>query len=263
MKITSESGTPDLAPPVEGVMSSPCDDRFDPEFVEQLFDEMAPSYEGVNYVTSFGFSKRWRSQCASLVDVAEGETVADLMCGMGECWPPLIRRSGGSCEILAVDFSAGMLEHAEKRRNRYRSVGISLLKQNVLANQIPDASVDHVVSGFGLKTLSSEQQERLAVEIHRILKPGGGFSLIEVSVPGPWLLRVLYMGYLKNLIPWLGKCFLGSPRSYRMLGVYTEEFGNCRRFHELMKRRGFDTHYHEFFWGCATGVSGTKQPMSD
>ena len=38
------------------------------------------------------------------------------------------------------------------------------------------------------------------------------------------LLRWPYLFYIKHVIPWVGRAFLGNPQNYRMLGVYTEEF---------------------------------------
>jgi demethylmenaquinone methyltransferase/2-methoxy-6-polyprenyl-1,4-benzoquinol methylase len=35
------------------------------------------------------------------------------------------------------------------------------------------------------------------------------------------------MFYLKHIIPGIGRLLLGNPENYRMLGVYTEKFGNC------------------------------------
>ena len=239
-------------------MTKTNDSIYDPEYVEQLFDEMAPSYEWVNYITSFGLSKRWRHQYVDHINIREGQTVVDLMCGMGECWPAILRRVSGRCEITAIDFSQGMLAHAEKRKNKLNSSKINIKKENILSNSIPDSSADHVLSGFGLKTLSVNQQRFLATEIHRILKPGGTYSLIEVSAPSFIPLRVPYMFYLKRIIPLIGKCFLGSPENYRMLGVYTEQFSNCQEFCEMLRSVGLEAKYNEYFWGCATGVSGIK-----
>ena len=38
-------------------------DLYDPDYVRSLFDEMAD--ERMNYVTSFGFSARWRRQASA------------------------------------------------------------------------------------------------------------------------------------------------------------------------------------------------------
>jgi len=106
-----------------------------------------------------------------------------------------------------------------------------LLKENIFDNSIKSASADYVISGFGLKTFNQEQIHLLAKEIDRILKPNGKFSLIDVSVPKLGILKPLYMFYLKRIIPLLGKLFLGSPENYRMLGIYTEKYGNSKNVH--------------------------------
>ena len=119
-------------------------------------------------------------------------------------------------------------------------------------------NADTVVSAFGIKTFSDEQKAILASEIWRILKPNGTFSLIEVSVPSNAFLKPLYMFYLKTIIPLIGSIFLGNPENYKMLGVYTEKFGNCQKMKEILENQGFTVIYHDYFFGCATGLSGIK-----
>lgn len=233
-------------------------DIYDTAYVERLFDEMSGSYERVNYVTSFGFSKRWRRQAVARAAVEPGMVVCDLMCGMGECWPAVAKRLAGEGRLVALDLSRGMLAGAERRREKLRGLDITLDRQNALSNSLADNSADRVISAFGVKTFSDEQKAVLASEIRRVLKPGGRFSLVEVSVPRGRVLRSLYMFYLKRLIPLIGAAFLGNPENYRMLGVYTERFGDCRRMRDILAREGLSVTRHDYFHGCATGVSGVK-----
>lgn len=233
-------------------------DIYNPDFVTKLFDEMSDSYDRVNYLTSFGFSSHWRRQCVNKATIKPGMVVYDLMCGMGECWHTIAANLANEGQLIALDFSHGMLQGAERRKRKLSNLNIALRQQDVLSNTLADNSADCVISVFGLKTFSDEQKERFATEIKRILKPQGTFSLIEVSVPHYKPLRVLYMFYLKQIIPILGKLFLGNPDNYRMLGIYTEEFGNSRRMKEILSNEGLVVNYHEFFYGCASGISGTK-----
>jgi ubiquinone/menaquinone biosynthesis methyltransferase len=233
-------------------------DIYDPGFVERLFDEMASSYEAVNYVTSIGFSKRWRRQVVSEAVIQPGMVVCDLMCGMGECWNAIALRLGERDELIGVDLSDKMLQGAVKRKAKFARLNIALQKQNALDNTLEDECVDCVICGFGVKTFSEEQKETLAAEIRRILKPQGTFSLIEVSVPSGWILKALYMFYLKHIIPIIGRLLLGNPENYRMLGVYTEKFGNCKTIRDILARQGLRVRYHIYFFGCASGVSGVK-----
>jgi len=233
-------------------------DIYDPHFVEELFDAMAPSYEWVNYVTSFGFTTRWRRQCIEQAQLQTGSLVYDFMTGMGECWSKIFDSISDTGSLLALDFCNRMLLHAKHRRCKIPKYNVKLTHQNVLYNNLADSSADHVISAFGLKTFSMEQKKILAREIFRVLKPGGSFSLIEISVPRLGWLKTLFMFYLKRIIPMLGRLFLGNPENYRMLGIYTERFGNSKATVPLFLEAGLEANYHEYFFGCATGISGIK-----
>ncbi len=231
---------------------------YDPKFVEELFDRMSGSYERMNYITSFGFSKAWRKQCVSAIDLKDKKVIVDLMTGMGECWKPILKRAGLKTKLISLDFSTEMLKYAANRKRKFSNFDIQILNENVFNNSIPTESVDCVISGFGLKTFSSEQIENLALEIERLLKVNGEFSLIDVSVPKSKTLRFFYLFYLKKIIPILGRIFLGNPETYKMLGIYTEQFQNSKEVKAIFEKRNFKIEYLNYFMGCATGIKGKK-----
>lgn len=231
---------------------------YEPKFVEKLFDKMSSSYSKMNYITSFGFSERWRRQCVEEIGIDKGKVVVDLMTGMGECWKYILKKSDKNSKLIGLDFSTEMINRAEKNKLNFKKYSIETLKENVFDNSIQNESADYVISGFGLKTFNDEQLGELANEINRILKPNGKFSLIDVSVPKSKILKPFYMFYLKKIIPILGKLFLGSPETYKMLGIYTEEFGNSKNVFRIFNRPEFKVEYVEYFLGCATGIKGIK-----
>ena len=65
---------------------------YEPKFVEKLFDKMSNSYSKMNYITSFGFSERWRRKCVEEIQIEKGKNVVDLMTGMGECWKHILKK---------------------------------------------------------------------------------------------------------------------------------------------------------------------------
>jgi ubiquinone/menaquinone biosynthesis C-methylase UbiE len=252
-------------------------DLYDPAYVRSLFDAMATTYERVNTATSFGFSRPWRRQTADLLRLEPGMVVLDAMTGMGEGWPYLRL---DLARIVALDLSPGMLRHAVARRARMTALvvghrrarwpgraqppakpsapAIDIAEVDACATSLPDASVDAVPCLFGLKTLSPAQQHVFAAEVVRILRPGGRYSLIEVSVPRNALLRVPYLFYLRRIVPILGRLLLGDPENYRMLGVYTAAFGDARRALPAFHAAGLEAAFVERFFGCATGIVGSK-----
>ena len=232
---------------------------YEPEFVEKLFDDMSSSYARMNYITSFGFSERWRRQCVKGIDIQENYVVVDLMTGMGECWKHILGHSNKNPTLIALDFSTEMIKYAALRKRKFKHHNIDILKENVFSNSIKSESADCIISGFGLKTFDEEQLERLAKEMDRILKVGGKFSMMDVSVPPNKILKFFYLFYLKKIIPVLGKLFLGNPETYSMLGIYTEAFVNSRKVEAIFKKHGFEVQYREYFFGCASGITGVKQ----
>jgi demethylmenaquinone methyltransferase/2-methoxy-6-polyprenyl-1,4-benzoquinol methylase len=236
------------------------DDIYRSEFVRGLFDEMSATYGIVNVLSSLGFCVWWRRQCAGAAGIRPGDFVVDFFSGMGELWPDIVRRAGRDARVTAVDFSPAMCARSQKTATRLPEARIAVLEEDVLANSLPAGSADVVVSSFGLKTFTPEQRRALALETARVLRPGGRFAYLEISVPPQRLLRGPFMFYLNRVVPLLGRLLLGNPDNYRMLGVYTTAFGNAEEFAEQCREADLRTVYRRFFFGCATGVVGEKPP---
>lgn len=233
-------------------------DIYEPKYVAALFDKMSKTYKRMNYITSFGFSERWRKQCVEAIDIEGGSTVLDLMTGMGECWASILNHAKGEIKLIGLDFSEGMLQHAALKKAKLKKYSIEILQEDVFHNSIETASIDYIISEFGLKTFSSEQLEKLAIEMNRLMKAGGSFSLVDVSVPNNKLFRIGYLFYLKRIIPILGWLFLGNPETYKMLGIYTEKYKNSKELERIFKKHDFEVDYMKYFFGCASGIKGKK-----
>jgi demethylmenaquinone methyltransferase/2-methoxy-6-polyprenyl-1,4-benzoquinol methylase len=232
-------------------------DLYDPAFVRRLFDEMSTTYGTVNVFSSFGFCIRWRRQCVNAIHLPTAAAVVDLMSGMGELHDPL-RRQGKAGTVIAVDVSAAMCRQAERLDRR--RLPMAVVQADALRLPLADQSADAVICSFGLKTFSPTQIEQLAQQVHRILRPGGAFSFLEISVPPNRLLRWPYLFYLNRVIPRIGRLFMGNPDNYRLLGVYTTRFGGCRQARDAFASAGLEARLASYFFGCATGVIGCRPP---
>ena len=232
---------------------------YDPQFVKNLFNTMSGSYERMNYITSFGFSIRWRKQfLRKLTPSTEKLNVLDLLSGLGENWSYLKKHFPQS-NFHALDFSEAMLSKSKPKGERIFGKQLTLFSDDVLNNSLPSSHYDIVTCAYGLKTFNNSQLDILARELSRVLSPNGQFTFIEVSVPKSPILAFFYGLYLGHIIPVLGKLFLGNPSDYKMLWIYTKSFQNTQQIQEIFSRYNLELEIDSYFFGCATGIHGFKK----
>ncbi len=239
-------------------------DIYKPEYVKAVFDRCSDKYILFSYFCSLGFTERWRRQCVAALPGTKNSNalVYDFMAGTGEVWPHLINRLPDVRSIVAVDISSGMHRRALERLHQHRAHKIEFIEDDVLASALPSESADMVISTFGLKTFNDAQHREFAALVARVLKPGGVFSMIEASDPKGWALRPLYRFHLLVILPLIERIFLRGAQDFAMIGQYSTNFSNAKRFSEHLSRYGLETEFRRYFFGCATGVVGRK-PVSN
>jgi len=234
-------------------------DIHDSEYVRDLFDRVSNTYGYTNYLASFGFTERWRKKCVSKLDQLQSDACGyDLMCGRGETWVNLLSHHPTIKKLTGLDISPEMIKGARIQGDKLSPNKFNFMEADVFKNDISSKSADFIVSTFGIKTFTIEQQQLLATEVNRILKPGGIFSFVEVSHPKGWIFSRLYMFYLTKVMPVIEKLFLGYSYGYSAIGLYVTEFGNCEYFSSELESHGLQVEYKKLFFGCATAVSGIK-----
>ena len=235
-------------------------DIYDPAYVKGVFDRCSRKYIMFSWLCSFGFTTRWRRQCAEALPLGtQGDHHGyDLMAGTGEVWPHLLARHRSIAAITAVDISSGMHRRAMQRLHRHRAHKISFIEDDVLESALAPDSADFIVATFGLKTFDNSQLRRFARLVATTLKPGGCFSMIEASDPKGWWLRPLYLFHLKTVLPLIERLFLRGAQDFAAIGVYCTNFGSAATFADMLRDEGLEVVFHRYFFGCATGVSGSK-----
>ena len=155
--------------------------------------------------------------------------------------------------ILAVDFSHQMLSIG---REKFRGHNILAIEADALHLPIPSNSVDLVTSAFGFRNLSN-YAEGLA-EIHRILRRGGQFGILECNQP-EGLLGATYNLYFKKILPILGGLITGQPTAYNYLNASVERFPRPPRMLSLIREAGFtDASWTSYTLGVVGLYRATK-----
>jgi ubiquinone/menaquinone biosynthesis C-methylase UbiE len=105
-----------------------------------------------------------------LIGLERGERVLEIACGNGE-FARRMSELGG--QVLAVDFSEGMLERARAHGGEVEYRSADAMDAEALLALGDPASFDAVVSNMAI--MDMESVEPMAVASSRLLKPGGRF----------------------------------------------------------------------------------------
>ena len=147
-------------------------------FVGSLFDRMAKTYGVVNYLSSFGFTERWRRQCIEAIrwDGGSTQTVYDLMSGMGECWGLILQKNAGTLRLIGVDIS-------EEACAALRTAGLEMQCARFEALDWPEGTVDLIILNQVIEHLADPRA--CVARAAALLRPGGRI-LIETPSVGSW-----------------------------------------------------------------------------
>src|SRR2546427_9987387 len=86
--------------------------------VQDLFTRIAPHYDLINDLQSFGLHRLWKRRLVRLANAQQGERALDLCCGTGDVALALARKG---LEVTGLDFSEAMLAIARERLAKVRS----------------------------------------------------------------------------------------------------------------------------------------------
>ncbi|PCD77169.1 ubiquinone/menaquinone biosynthesis methyltransferase [Pseudothioclava arenosa] len=187
--------------------------------VTALFDRIAPRYDLMNDLMSFGTHRLWKRAFVRRAVRRLGPrtgTVVDLAGGTGDIARALRARLPGQ-KIVVTDPSEGMLAEARRRS------GAALDYVQAPGEDLPfaDNSVALLTLSFGLRNMTDPAAGLR--EVARVLEPGGVFALLEFSRPDPWF-APLYGLHARHVIPRLGGAVARDPGAYRYLVESIERF---------------------------------------
>lgn len=206
--------------------------------VQDLFAAIAPRYDRINDLQSFGLHRHWKRRVVKCSRLKPGETALDLCCGTGDLAFALARAGG---KVVGLDFSAPMLEVARERSRRAASPQVPIPVEWVLGDALKtpfaDASFDVVTIGYGLRNLAS--CEAGIREMRRLLRRDGRAIVLDFGKPESPLWRSLYLGYLRLAVPVFGTVFCGNAAAYAYILESLNHYPAQKGVEAFMKAAGF------------------------
>jgi len=193
--------------------------------VRGMFDAIAPRYDLVNRLMTFGLDIHWRKRAVRELGLGPDSVVLDLACGTGDLCREL---DAAGIDPIGIDLSFGMLAAARTDAPLVQGDGLRL--------PVPDSSVDGVTCGFALRNLVD--LEAFIVELARVVRPGGRIALLEVAEPPNPVLRAGHAAYFGRVVPVIGG-ILSDRSAYRYLPKSVAYLPPAVEMVSMLRRSGF------------------------
>ncbi len=203
--------------------------------VRGVFDSVAPRYDLMNDVLSFGLHRAWKAYTVAVAAVQPGMQVLDIAGGTGDLARAFARAAGPQGRVVLSDINESMLVVG---RDRLLDDGVVMPSVACDAEHLPFAAdrFDLVSVAFGLRNMTNK--EAALTEMGRVLKPGGRLLVLEFSKPAAALQKP-YDWYSFKLMPLLGKWVAGDADSYRYLAESIRMHPDQATLKSMMKSAGF------------------------
>lgn len=228
------------------------------EKIQQMFGSIAPRYDFLNRLLSFGIDRSWRKKAVRLLKYNAGGRILDVATGTGDVALEIARTTPASVRITGADFCREMVELGEIKVAQSPYAGrIDMQVAPCEDLPFPDNTFDSITIAFGIRNVV-DRQLGLA-EMWRVLKPGGRLIILEFSTPRSLLFRQIYYFYFRQLLPMIGGLF-STYHSYKYLPDSVLEFPSQQEFSQMIANAGFNPpSIQELTFGIASIYVGDKE----
>lgn len=216
--------------------------------VRDMFDTIAPRYDLVNRVMTFGLDRGWRRAAVRSLALDAGAGVLDVACGTGDLCREL---SAAGYRPVGIDSSRGMLAHAR--------TSAPLVQGDALRLPLPTGRLDGAVSGFALRNFVA--LDGLFAELARAVRPDGRIALLDVATPRRALVRAGHAVYFGHVVPRIGAA-LSDGEAYRYLPKSVAYLPSPGDLLGSLSGAGFDSVERRLLSGGITQlITATRRPL--
>ncbi len=226
------------------------------EFVSDLFDETAVDYNRMERLLGLGSGSWYRRQALLRAGLQTGYKVLDVGTGTGLVAREAVRIVGSADLVTGVDPSPGMLAQTKLPAE------VRLLQGRAEELPVADNDYDFVSMGYALRHLSD--LGRVFGEFHRVLRPGGSFSVLEITRPQSKLASILLRAYMRGLVPALGDLFNRHKKTKTLWQYYWDTIEACvppEQVLAYLKSTGFENVQREVVLGLFSEYRGNKSKI--
>lgn len=219
--------------------------------VEQMFDNIAPTYDTLNHRLSWDIDKYWRKKAIKELKAIKPENILDIATGTGD-FAILSAEMLHPKKVIGADISEGMMEIGrQKVEKKGLAEVISFKKEDCLSLTFEDNSFDAVTAAFGIRNF--QELDKGLSEMCRVLRPGGMLSIVELTTPVSFPMKQLFRIYSNTVLPIYGKLISKDRSAYDYLNKTIAAFPQGEKMMEILQRAGFkETSFQRLTFGICT-----------
>ena len=212
----------------------------DPQAVQELFEQIAPRYDQLNDLLSFGLHRLWKRQAVAWLRPQPGQHLLDLCCGTGDLALVLASRVRPGGSVLGLDAAAAPLVVAARRAAAQPWLPVSWQQGDALATGLASAGCDGAVIAYGLRNLADPGAGLL--ELRRLLRDGGRAAVLDFNRTSG-AVASFQRFYLRRLVVPTAERF-GIPEHYAYLEESLKRFPTGPEQERLARSAGFASARH-------------------
>ena len=225
--------------------------------VEQMFDNIAPTYDKLNHRLSWDIDKGWRKKAIKALAPYQPQSLLDIATGTGD-FAILAAQMLKPKRLVGADISEGMMEIG---RQKVKALGldnvVSFEKEDCLQLSYDSDTFDAVTAAFGIRNFAD--LDAGLREMYRVLKPGGHLSIIELTTPVSFPMMQLFHIYSHTVLPIYGRMISRDTSAYSYLTKTIEAFPQGERMMDILMKAGFaEASFKRLTFGICTMYLATK-----
>ena len=123
--------------------------------VEEMFDNIAPTYDTLNHRLSWDIDKGWRKKAIRQLEPYHPKSILDIATGTGD-FAILAARMLNPELLIGADISEGMMDIARQKVKDLELAGtVKFRKEDCMALSFADNTFDAVTAAFGIRNFQN------------------------------------------------------------------------------------------------------------
>ena len=227
------------------------------KLVEEMFDNIAPTYDTLNHRLSWDIDKGWRKKAIRQLLPFQPKVILDIATGTGD-FAILSAKELRPQRMIGIDISEGMMKIGQKKVEAEGLQHIvSFKKDDCTHLSFADNSFDAVTAAFGIRNFQNLDQG--LSEMYRVLKPNGHLSIVELTTPVSFPMKQLFKLYSHTMLPVYGKLISKDTSAYSYLTKTIEAFPQGEVMLNILRKAGFkNASFKRLTFGICTMYFATK-----